>query len=115
MYIVQVQTGFEYHNIAVHVFHRWGEDSLYFPRRWMLPGLQVTDKLRNLHLFKEKDNEVIRVKEDAGKLEVTLDTSQFRPEEIQVSVEGGRIIVEGKHEEQSEDRSKTSRKHFLRR
>ena len=43
------------------------------------------------------------MKEDETKLEVSLDTSHYRPEEINVGVEGGRVMVEGRHEEKSED------------
>jgi len=41
---------------------------------------------------------VIRVKEDDAKMEVSLDTSQYRPDELNVSVSGGVVTIEGKHE-----------------
>jgi HSP20 family molecular chaperone IbpA len=84
----------------------------------MLPGLQVRDKLiKELGLFEKAETEVVRVREDENRLEATIDTAQFRPEELAVTVdqEQGKIIVEGSHEEKSEDRTKTSKKHFLRR
>merc|ERR1712024_57718 len=52
---------------------RW-ESGWMFPRRWMLPALN-TDFPSNMELFKTKDSEVIRVKEDESKLEVSLDTT----------------------------------------
>jgi len=73
-----------------------------FPHRWMMPSLK--SNLGALDLFAGKpEHELIRVKEDETKLEVSLDTSHYRPEEINVGVEGGRVMVEGRHEEKSED------------
>ena len=79
---------------------RW-ESGWMFPRRWMLPALN-TDFPTSMELFKTKDSEVIRVKEDESKLEVSLDTSQYRPDELKVSVSDGVLVVEGKHEEKSQ-------------
>merc|ERR1711868_59550 len=45
---------------------RW-ENGWMFPRRWMLPALN-TDFPSNMDIFKDKDNEVIRVKEDGSKM-----------------------------------------------
>lgn len=87
-----------------------------FPRRWMLPSLNHTGSLfRDMDLFKEKDSEVIRVKEDKDKLEVSLDTSQYRPDELRVSVSGREVCVEGRHEEKSEDGHRMVSRQFVRR
>merc|ERR1712154_665265 len=67
-----------------------------------------------MELFKTKDSEVIRVKEDESKLEVSLDTSQYRPDELKVSVSEGVLVVEGKHEEKAEDGSKMVSRMFSR-
>merc|ERR1712024_9804 len=91
---------------------RW-ENGWMFPRRWMLPALN-TDFPANMELFKTKDSEVIRVKEDERKLEVSLDTSQYRPDELKVSVSDGVLLVEGKHEEKAEDGSKMVSRMFSR-
>merc|ERR1712018_945524 len=91
---------------------RW-ESGWMFPRRWMLPALN-TDFPTNMELFKTKDSEVIRVKEDDNKMEVSLDTSQYRPDELSVSVSGGVVSVEGKHEEKAEDGSKMVSRQFAR-
>jgi len=91
---------------------RW-ENGWMFPRRWMLPALN-TDFSNNVDIFKSKDNEVIRVKEDESKLEVSLDTSQYRPDELKVSVNEGVLVVEGKHEEKAEDGSKMVSRMFSR-
>merc|ERR1712066_149434 len=73
---------------------RW-ESGWMFPRRWMLPALN-TDFPTSMELFKTKDSEVIRVKEDESKLEVSLDTSQYRPDELSVAVSDGVLAVEGR-------------------
>merc|ERR1711988_1198090 len=91
---------------------RW-ENGWMFPRRWMLPALN-TDFPTSMELFKTKDSEVIRVKEDESKLEVSLDTSQYRPDELKVSVSDGVLVVEGKHEEKAEDGSKMVSRMFSR-
>ena len=91
---------------------RW-ENGWMFPRRWMLPALN-TDFSNNMDIFKSKDTEVIRVKEDEEKLEVSLDTSQYRPDELKVSVSDGVLMVEGKHEEKAEDGSKMVSRMFSR-
>merc|ERR1711963_1375622 len=91
---------------------RW-ENGWMFPRRWMLPALN-TDFPNNMDIFKNKDNEVIRVKEDDTKMEVSLDTSQYRPDELKVMVSDGVLTVEGKHEEKAEDGSKMVSRMFSR-
>jgi HSP20 family molecular chaperone IbpA len=90
---------------------RW-ENSWMFPRRWMLPSLK--SELSYLDLFKGKDSEVIRTKEDDEKMEVSLDTAQYRPDELRVRVEGNMICVEGKHEEKAEDGSRMVARQFVR-
>merc|ERR1719493_333750 len=91
---------------------RW-ENGWRFPRRWMLPALN-TDLPANMDIFKDKDNEVIRVKEDETKMEVSLDTSQYRPDELKVMVNDGVLTVEGKHEDGSKMVSRMfSRKYTL--
>merc|ERR1711922_65206 len=59
---------------------------------WMLPSLK--NEFKDMNLFQSKDSEVIRVKEDDNKMEVSLDTSQYRPDELSVSVSGGVVSVE---------------------
>ena len=88
------------------------ENGWMFPRRWMLPSL--SSGFKDLDLFKEKDSEVIRVKEDEKKMEVSLDTAQYRPDELKISVAGGSITVEGKHEEKAEDGTRMVSRQFVR-
>merc|ERR1712098_3229 len=73
------------------------------PRRWMMPNLFNTDLSKQMDMFQNKDSEVIRMKDDKDKFEVSLDTSQYRPDELRVNVANGVISVEGKHEEKAED------------
>merc|ERR1719193_325986 len=91
--------------------NKW-ENGWMFPRRWMLPSLK--NEFKDMNLFQSKDSEVIRVKEDDNKMEVSLDTSQYRPDELSVSVSGGVVSVEGKHEEKAEDGSKMVSRQFAR-
>merc|ERR1719193_839943 len=88
------------------------ENGWMFPRRWMLPSLK--NEFKDMNLFQSKDSEVIRVKEDDKKMEVSLDTSQYRPDELSVSVAGGAITVEGKHEEKAEDGTRMVSRQFVR-
>merc|ERR1711951_328159 len=90
---------------------KW-ENGWMFPRRWMLPSL--SSEFKDMNIFKEKDSEVIRVINDDKKMEVSLDTSQYRPDELNVSVLNGVISVEGKHEEKAEDGTKMVSRQFIR-
>merc|ERR1719431_2192109 len=94
---------------------RW-DSGWMFPRRWMLPSLRpgFGDSVRSLDLFRGRDSEEIRVKEDSEKLEISLDTAQYRPDELQVTVEGGTVQVQGRHEEKAEDGSKMVSRSFSR-
>ena len=47
-------------------------------------------------------------------LEVSLDTSHYRPDELHVHVEHGALTVEGVHEEKSEDGKRVLRRQFKR-
>merc|ERR1712025_1008418 len=76
------------------------ENGWMFPRRWMLPGLNP-EMTTGLDIFKTKDNDEIRVKEDESKMEVSVDK--------------GVVTVEGKHEEKAEDGSKMVSRMFSKR
>ena len=65
--------------------------------------------------FKSMFNEEeAKVDEDETKMEVRIDASEYKPEELKVSVESGRLLVEGKHEEKKEDGSAFVQKSFSR-
>merc|ERR1712038_1634722 len=91
-----------------------GSAGWMMPRRWMMPNLFNNDLFKQLDMFDAKDREVIRVKDDKDKFEVSLDTSQYRPDELRVNVSDGVISVEGKHEENSEDGRKMVSRQFSR-
>merc|ERR1712198_69290 len=55
-----------------------------------------------------------KVNEDDAKMEVKIDASEYKPEELKVSVQSGRLLVEGKHEERKEDGSAYVKKSFSR-
>merc|ERR1712004_676179 len=67
------------------------EGGWMFPRRWMLPSLNAP--LKQLDLFNSKDSELIRTKEDDSKMEVSLDTAQYRPDELKITVDKGVVCV----------------------
>merc|ERR1712107_32812 len=48
-------------------------------------------------------------------MEVRIDASEYKPEELKVSVQSGRLLVEGRHEEKKEDGSGYIRRSFSRR
>jgi HSP20 family molecular chaperone IbpA len=83
-----------------------------FPRKWMLPGLPATDRLfHSLGLYHgTKDPEVVRVLDTDEQLEVTLDMSKYRPDELSVRVEKdkGCVLVEGRHVEGKEESGKAA-------
>merc|ERR1712212_189357 len=79
---------------------------------WMLPSLNAP--LKQMDLFNSKDSELIRTKEDDTKMEVSLDTAQYRPDELKITVDKGVVCVEGRHEEKAEDGSKMVSRSFSR-
>merc|ERR1712180_154891 len=67
------------------------------PKQWMLPQL-----FQDFHLPEMKDSLMLGLQEEKDKMEVTLDTSGYRPDELKVEIKGGELCVEGKHEERSQ-------------
>ena len=68
-----------------------------------MPASRSAGELAKADLFQEKDHELIRLKEDEKELEVSLDTSNYRPDELKVSYVDGVLTVEGEHEEATEE------------
>merc|ERR1711892_143014 len=54
-------------------------------------------------LVEMKDSNLISMKNDETKMEISLNTSGYKPSELTVNVAGGEITIEGKHEEKSEE------------
>jgi len=92
------------------------ESGWMFPRRWMLPSMRpgFGESIKQLDLFKGNTDEEIRVKEDDKKMEISVDTAQYRPDELKVTVENGAVQVQGKHEEKAEDGTKMISRSFFR-
>ena len=62
-------------------------------------------------IFNEEET---KMNEDDAKMELRIDASEYKPEELKVSVQSGRLLVEGKHEEKKEDGSAYVKKSFSR-
>ena len=52
--------------------------------------------------------QVIKVKDDETKFEVTLDVSEYKPEELKVTTVNNTLAIEGKHENQKSDEHNTA-------
>ena len=69
-----------------------------FSRKWMMPAMK--SDLGSLDVFSEgADHDVIRVTDDDKKLEVSLDTAHYKPEELHVQVKNNVVVIEGSHDE----------------
>merc|ERR1712088_586021 len=74
----------------------------FFPKDWIMnPPSSLSENFGSM-LDRKRDCSTIKHKEDDNKVEVHLDTSGYKPDELKVQVEGGIVRVEGKHEEKSE-------------
>jgi len=65
-------------------------------------------------MFQNEDSQVIKVKNNDEMFELSLDTSQYRPDELKVNVDEEFIAIEGKHEEKSGDGRKMVSRQFCR-
>ena len=72
-------------------------------RKWMMPSIFDKDDflLEKENVFTGKDSNQIRLVNDAKKLEISLDTAGYKPDELKVNIGQGEICVEGKHEEKT--------------
>merc|ERR1712154_553094 len=71
-----------------------------FEETWTMPNISV-DKLSSS--FEGNDMNLISLKESEDKIEISLNTSTYKPQELKVQVKEDAVKVEGKHEEESED------------
>lgn len=60
------------------------------------------------------DSGISTIKSDKNGLQINLDVQQFKPEELKVSVADGYIVINGNHEERSDEHGFVSRQ-FTRR
>jgi crystallin alpha B len=77
-----------------------------------LPSLFNEERTKDLMI---KDDQTIKVRDDDKSFEISLDTHDYRPDEIKVNVVNKVLTVEGRHEEKSEDGSKFTSRQFVRR
>merc|ERR1712211_210162 len=79
-----------------------GSNDSLFPKDWMMkPPAPLTDNFGSM-LDRNQDCSTIKRNEDDNKVEVHLDTSGYKPDELKVQVEGNTVRVEVKHEERSQ-------------
>merc|ERR1712198_802824 len=79
------------------------------PQHQHLLSVQHEERLRRFLL----QEQLGRWMDDAN-MEVRIDASEYKPEELKVSVQSGRLLVKGKHEEKKEDGSAYVKKSFSR-
>ena len=72
--------------------------SWLLPRRWMIPKLWEEES----SMLGGKDTHLLSLQEDDTKMELSLDTAGYKPDELKVQVRDGELSIEGKHEEKSE-------------
>merc|ERR1711936_1237433 len=89
---------------------RFDEDNSgwMLPRKWMLPSI-LDDGL-----MKMNDSGVINMVDDDTKMEISLNTSGYKPGELSVNVTDGQLVIEGKHEEKTESGHIMVSRHFRR-
>merc|ERR1712218_770147 len=84
-------------------------------RKWMFPTQRMlsreddpsgplfpSDFFANIN--SNKDEQIIKMKDDDAKFEISFDTHDYRPDEIKVCVLGDALSVEAKHEEKSDNK-----------
>jgi len=74
--------------------------SWMLPRQWMMPT-GFNDNLNSM--LDMKDSNLISMKNDETKMEISLNTAGYKPSELKVNVADGEVTIEGKHEEKSEE------------
>jgi len=62
-----------------------------------------------------QDSALLSLKDGPNLLEISLDTAGFKPEELAVKVEGGELVVRGKHEERTQAGQVAVARQFTRR
>merc|ERR1719391_1381807 len=65
---------------------------LMMPKRWMMPSM----------FDDSQDTNLISMKNDDTKMEISLNTTGYKPSELTVNVVDNEISIEGRHEEKSE-------------
>merc|ERR1712008_518204 len=73
-------------------------------RRWLMPKGIFDEDSANFQL---KD-QVLRVKDDENKFEVSIDTHGFKPEDLQVRISNNIVSISAKHEEKTNESNSKS-------
>jgi len=87
-------------------------NNLKTPKEWLIPSLRSV--FSGDTSSRKSGTEVIRVVDDQNKLEISLDTSQYKPSELSITVKHGMIIIQGKHEDKSESGHTMISREFIR-
>merc|ERR1712107_11346 len=66
----------------------WNDD-------WMVPSRNLDNQFKEFRSLFNKEE--AKVEEDNTRMEVRIDASEYKPEELKVSVQSGRLLVEGRH------------------
>merc|ERR1712013_878333 len=74
--------------------NRWNND-------WMVPSKNLDSQFKEFRSLFNKEE--AKVEEDNTRMEVRIDASEYKPEELKGSVQSGRLLVEGRHKEKKED------------
>merc|ERR1712107_365184 len=95
---------------------RSGFDDSFFSNRWnddwMVPMRNLDNQFKEFRSLVNKEE--AKVEEDNTRMEVRIDASEYKPEELKVSVQSGRLLVEGRHDEKKEDGGGYIQRSFLR-
>jgi len=93
-------------------------DAQMSPFRPQLPAWAIPDSLKTTSTdlapmsfgrqFSSQPDEVIKVKQDDTKFEVTMDVSDYKPEELKVTTVNNVLSIEGKHEHKQESSNDTA-------
>merc|ERR1712107_207742 len=86
--------------------NRWNDD-------WMVPSRNLDNQFKEFRSLFNKEE--AKAEEDNSRMEFRIDASEYKPEELKVSVQSGRLLVEGRHEEKKEDGSGYVQRSFSRR
>jgi len=81
------------------------------PRHWLRPALRFGEEFER---SMNEASQLMRVKEDDTKFEVSLDTHEFRPDELKINVNDNLLTIEGMHEEKSEEGTNYAYRNFKR-
>lgn len=79
------------------------------PFRPQLPSWAIPDNVKDQWkpMMAPANDEVIKVTNDDTKFEVTLDVSEYKPEELKVTTVNNTLAIEGKHESHKSDEKNT--------